>query len=130
MLNINFPSIPVVIRFRILYLPLCFYENVKLKTYQAIILYSIFYWFETWLVALVEVYRTRLFENRVLRKIFSPKREEMTGRRRKLCSEGGSDGWGMLHAWERILVANPKIKRQLGRLRHIFDDNIKRVSWK
>jgi len=42
MLNINFPSMPVVIRFRILYLPLCCYENVKLKTYQTIILYFAF----------------------------------------------------------------------------------------
>jgi hypothetical protein len=36
----------------------------------------------------------------------------------------------MLHAWERVLVENPKLKRPLGRLRHRFDDNIKRVSWK
>jgi len=42
MLNINFSSMPVVIRFRILCLPLCCYENVKLKTYQKIILYFVF----------------------------------------------------------------------------------------
>ena len=78
---------PVIIRFRILCLPRCCYENVKLKTYQTIILYFVFYWFETRLVTLMEGYRTRVFENRVLRKIFSPKREEVTGRWRKLCME-------------------------------------------
>jgi hypothetical protein len=83
MLNINFPSMPVVIRFRILCLPCCCYENVKLKARQTIILYFVFYWFETWVVTLMKGYRTRVFENRVLRKIFSPKRDEMTGKRRK-----------------------------------------------
>jgi hypothetical protein len=87
MLNINFPSMPVVIRFRILWLALCCYEYIKLKTYQTIILYFVFNWFETRLVTLMEVYRTSIFMNRVQRKIFSLKREEMTGGRRKLYME-------------------------------------------
>jgi hypothetical protein len=36
----------------------------------------------------------------------------------------------MLHAWKGVLVENPKLNRPLGRLRHRFDDNIKRLSWK
>jgi hypothetical protein len=44
-----------------------------------------FYWCATWLVTLTEERKPRVVENRVLRKIFSPKREEITGGWRKLC---------------------------------------------
>jgi hypothetical protein len=39
---------------------------------------------ETWSLTLREERRLRLFENRVLKRIFGPKRDEVTGRRRKL----------------------------------------------
>ena len=39
---------------------------------------------ETWSVALTEEHRLRVFENKVLRKIFGAKREEITGEWRKL----------------------------------------------
>jgi hypothetical protein len=42
---------------------------------------------ETWSVALREEHRLRLFENRVLRTIFGPKRDEVTGGWRKLHNE-------------------------------------------
>jgi hypothetical protein len=41
---------------------------------------------ETWSVAVREEHRLRVFENRVLRGIFGPKREEVTGEWRKVCS--------------------------------------------
>jgi hypothetical protein len=41
------------------------------------------YGFETWSLRLREEYRLRVFENRVLRRIFRPKRNEVTGGRRK-----------------------------------------------
>jgi hypothetical protein len=31
-----------------------------------------------------------------------------------------------LHAWERVLVENPKLKRPLGRLKHRFDVHVKK----
>jgi hypothetical protein len=39
---------------------------------------------ETWSLSLREEHRLRTFENRVLRRIFGPKRDEVTGGRRKL----------------------------------------------
>jgi hypothetical protein len=41
---------------------------------------------ETWSVTLREEHRLRVFENRVLRGIFGPKRDEVPGERRKLHS--------------------------------------------
>jgi hypothetical protein len=46
---------------------------------------------ETWSLALREERRLRVFENRVLRKIFGPKRDEVTGEWRKLHNEELSD---------------------------------------
>jgi hypothetical protein len=42
---------------------------------------------ETWSLALGEEHTLKVFENRVLRRIFGPKRDEMTGGRRKLHNE-------------------------------------------
>ena len=41
-------------------------------------------WCETWSLMLREEHRLRVFENRVLRRIFGPKRDEVTGEWRKL----------------------------------------------
>jgi hypothetical protein len=43
---------------------------------------------ETWSLTLREEHRRRVFENRVLRRIFGPKRDEVTGDWRKLHDEG------------------------------------------
>jgi hypothetical protein len=42
---------------------------------------------ETWSLKLREEHRLRVFENRVLRRIFGPKRDEVTGEWRKLHTE-------------------------------------------
>ena len=42
---------------------------------------------ETWSLTLREERRLRVFENRVLRRVFGPKRDEVTGEWRKLHSE-------------------------------------------
>jgi hypothetical protein len=47
----------------------------------------VFYMSETWSLTLREQYRLRVFENRVLRRIFGPKRDEVTGGWRKLHNE-------------------------------------------
>ena len=44
-----------------------------------IVLYVVLYGCETWSLTLREERRLRVFENRVLRKVFGPKREEVTG---------------------------------------------------
>jgi hypothetical protein len=42
---------------------------------------------ETWFLVLREEYRTRVFKNRVLRRIFGPKRDEVMGGWKKLHNE-------------------------------------------
>jgi hypothetical protein len=47
----------------------------------------VLYEFETWSLILKEEYRLRVFENRVLRRIFGPKRDVVRGESRKLRNE-------------------------------------------
>jgi hypothetical protein len=62
-------------------------RNIKVKIYKTTILPVVLYGCETWSLTLKEEHRRRVFENRVLRIIFGPKRDELTGERRKLHSE-------------------------------------------
>jgi hypothetical protein len=62
-------------------------RNVKVKIYKTIILPVVLYGCETWSHALREEHRLRVFEKRVLRRIFGPKRDEVMGEWRKLHSE-------------------------------------------
>jgi hypothetical protein len=59
-------------------------KNVKIKIYRIIILPVVLYRCETWSLTLREECRLRVFENRVLRRIFEPKRDEVTGEWRRL----------------------------------------------
>ena len=54
-------------------------ENIKIKIYRTIILPVVVYGCETWSLTLREESRLRVFENRVLRGIFGPKRDEVMG---------------------------------------------------
>jgi len=47
--------------------------------YRPVILHVVLYWCETWSLTLREERRLRVLENRVLRGIFGPKRDEVTG---------------------------------------------------
>ena len=47
--------------------------------YRTIILPVVLYGCETWSLTLREERRLRVFENRVLRRVFGPKRDEVTG---------------------------------------------------
>jgi hypothetical protein len=59
-------------------------RNVKIKICKTIILPVVLYGCETWSLTLREEHRLRVSENRVLRRIFEPKRDEVTGGWRKL----------------------------------------------
>jgi hypothetical protein len=59
-------------------------RNVKVKIYKTIILPVVLYGCETWSLALREEHRLRVFEKSFLRRIFGPKRDEVTGEWRKL----------------------------------------------
>jgi hypothetical protein len=54
-------------------------RNVKIKIYKTIILPVVLYGCETLSLTLREERRLKVFENRVLRRIFGPKRDEVTG---------------------------------------------------
>jgi hypothetical protein len=60
------------------------YKNVKIKINRTIILPVVLYGCETWSFTLREECRLRVFENRVLRRILGPKRDEVTGEWRRL----------------------------------------------
>jgi hypothetical protein len=77
-------------------------RNVKVKIYKTIILPVVLYGCETWSVTLREEHRLRVFENRVLRGVFGPKRDAVTGQ------------WSKLHSGElHNLYSSPDIIRQI-----------------
>jgi hypothetical protein len=61
-------------------------ENLQIRIYKTIILPVVLYGCETWLLTLREEHRLR-----VLRRIFGPKKDEVTGEWRKLNNEGLRD---------------------------------------
>ena len=55
-------------------------KKLKVKTYKTIILPVVLYGCETWSLTLSEEHRLWVFENKVLRKIFGAKKDEITGK--------------------------------------------------
>jgi len=113
-------------------------KNLKIKIYRTIILPVVLYGCKTWSVTLREERRLRVFENRVLRRIFGPKRGKVTGEWRKLhngelsdpyCSlniagviksrrmrwAGHAARMGVRRGVFRVLEWKPEGKRPLGR---------------
>jgi hypothetical protein len=62
-------------------------KTTKIRVYRTIILPVVLYGRETWSLTLREEQRLRVFENRVLRRIFGPKRDEATGDWKRLHNE-------------------------------------------
>ena len=54
-------------------------KNLQIKVYRNIILPFVLYGCKTWSLTKREEFRLSVFENRVLRRIFGPKRGEVTG---------------------------------------------------
>ena len=77
-------------------------NKLKVNTYRTIILPVVWYGCETWSLTLREEHRLRVFENKVLRKIFGAKKDEITVEWRKLHN-------AELHA----LYSSPNIIRNL-----------------
>jgi len=124
-------------------------KSLKIKIYRTTILPVVIYGFETLSLALRKERRLRVFENRVLRKTFGPKRDEITVEWKKLhnvelndlyCSPNSVQViksrrmmWaGHVARMEerrgvyRVLVGKPEGKRPLGRHRRKWGDNIKK----
>jgi len=72
-------------------------KNLKIKIYRIIILSVILYGFETWPLTLREECRLKVFENRVLRRIFGPKRDKVRREWGKLHSEELHDLYSLLN---------------------------------
>ncbi len=66
-------------------------ENLKIKIYRTVIFPVVLYGCETWALTLQKERRLRVFENRVLRRIFGPKRDVLTVEWRKLHNEDLND---------------------------------------
>jgi hypothetical protein len=67
------------------------WKKLKIKIYRTIILPVVLYGCETWSLTLRDERRLRGFENSVLRRVFGPKKDEVTGQWRKLHNEELSD---------------------------------------
>jgi hypothetical protein len=132
------------------------FKNVKIKIYRTIILPVVLYGCESWSLTLREECRLRVFENKVLRRIFGPKRYEVTGEWRRLHNKeiyalysspniirvmksrrlrwaGHVARMGERRGAYRALVGKRDGRRPLGRPRRRWEDNIKmdlrEVGW-
>ena len=122
-------------------------KNLKIKIYRTIILPVVLYGCETWSLTLREERKLRVFENMVLRRIFGPRRDEVTGEWRRLHNEELNDlycspnivrviksrrmRWaghvarvGVGRGVYKVLVGKPE-RRPLGRPRRRWVDNIR-----
>ncbi|KAJ4426786.1 hypothetical protein ANN_26585 [Periplaneta americana] len=123
-------------------------KNLKVRNYKTVKLPVVLYGCETRTLTLREEQRLRVFENKVLRKIFGAKRDEVAGEWRKLdnaelhalysspdiirninskrliCA-GHVARLGESRNTYRVLVGRPEGKRPLGRPRRRWEDNIK-----
>jgi hypothetical protein len=59
-------------------------KNLKIRIYKTVILAAVLYQCETRSLTLREEHKLKVLENRVLKRIFGLKKDEMTGERRKL----------------------------------------------
>jgi len=123
-------------------------KTLKIKIYRTIILAVVLYGCETWSLTLREERMLRVFEIGVLRRVFGPKRGEVTGEWRKLHKEELRDLYSIPNIvlvlksrrmrwvghvsrmWDgrgvnRFLLGKPEGKRPLGRNRRSWEDNIK-----
>jgi len=81
-------------------------KNLKIKIYRTIILPVIFYGCETWSLTLREERRLGMLENRVLRRMFGPKWDEVTGDWRKLHNEELNDLYYSQNMFRVIIEKN------------------------
>ena len=66
-------------------------KNLKIKLYRIIILLVVLYRCESWSLTLREEKKLRVFENMVLRRLFGPRRDEVTGEWMRLHNEELND---------------------------------------
>jgi hypothetical protein len=136
-----------IIQSKIFCLPISYQNNLKIKIYRTVVLPVTLYRCETWSLILREEHRLRVSENRVLRRIFGPKREVdgswrklhndellslysspnivmvIKSRRMRWAGHGARMGEG--RGVYRVLFGRSESKIPLGRPRCRWEDNIK-----
>ena len=127
----------------------CYSRNIKSTINKVIILPAVLYGCETWSLVLREERRLRVFENRVLRKIFGPKRIEVRGKwrihnedlydlysspnfilvikSRRIRWAGHVARMGERRGVYCVSVGSPERKKPIGRPWHRWEDSIKIV---
>ena len=123
-------------------------KNLKIKIYRTVTLPVVLYGCETWSLTLREERKLRMFENRVLRRIFGPRKGEVTVDWRRLHNEALNDWYsspnivrviksrrmrwaghvarmGEERGVYRVLVGKPEGRRPLGIPRRRWVDNIR-----
>jgi hypothetical protein len=145
--NIIFPLTPWSSKWSFSFTVRLLSKNLKIRIYKTIILPVVLYGCETWSLSLREEHRLRVLENRVLRRIFGPKSDEVTGewiklhnkelrdlysspsiiriiKSRRMRWAGHIARMGEKRNADWLLVGKPEGKRPLGRPRHRWVDNI------
>jgi len=136
--NVCYHSVQILLSSRLLS------KHTKIKIYRTVILPVVLYECETWSLTLWEERRLKVFENKVLRRIFGAERDKVTGEWRKLHSDlycspnivrliksrrirwaGHVARMGKRRDVYTVLVGKPEGKRPLGRPRRRWEDNIK-----
>jgi hypothetical protein len=131
-------------------------KNIKIKVYRTLVLPLVLYGCETWPFTLTEGHRLRVFENRVLRRIFGSRKDKATGEWRGLHNEELCDAYSSRNTiwviksrrmrWEghvvrmgerrgayKVLMVKRERKKPLGRPRRRWKEAIKmdlqEVAW-
>jgi hypothetical protein len=91
-------------------------KNVKLNIYRTTIWPVVLYCCETWSLTLREECWLRVLENRVLRRIFGPKRDEVIGE------------WRRVHNELYALYSSPNIIRGIKSRRLTLAGHIARIG--
>jgi hypothetical protein len=124
--NVSYYSVQNLLSYRLIS------KNLKIKIYRTVILPVVLYGCETWSLTLREEQRLRVFENRELRRIFGPRREEDESWRKlhndelhdlysspnivRVIKSRRMSGRDMLHAWGRgevftgFWLGGPKVR--------------------
>ena len=101
-------------------------KNVKIKIYRTIISPVVLYGCETRSLTLREKRKLRVFENMVLRRLFGPRREEVTGEWRRLHNEELND----LYSSPNIVwVIKSRRKRWAGHVARMGQERGFMESW-